>query len=604
MLFRTTHQGRHRLEDARPRIRTLVAVLAVVGAGLTGMLTAATAHAQSQASFTAVDETVDGTGHCLNGNAANPVNCNIYDAAQYVWLNAGSTSAALGAGDYFFAVLAPSGQPDPTDGSPGLLSTDPQSNRTFSVDGTGAISYTGTHDYDGVENKIRLAPFADTPNAGGVYILAICALPFDGSSGCKYDAFKVGITATAQPPTVFKDAAGAYTDTFTWGITKSVDKTLVKQVGGSATFTYTVGVSHDAGTVSGVTVTGTITVTNPNTDGDGNPVAISGVDVTDQLSDGTACTVTGGSDATLTGFDTSFGYSCALAALPQGDLDNTVTVTWPEQTLDNGAVLAASGDSPATFTFDGIAFSATLVDACAAVTDTYAGTLGTVCSTDPSPTDFTYQRTIAVPAFGCVNYPNTATFTADDSGATGSAGQSVTVCGPLDTGARTIGFWSNKNGQGVITGQAKSGTCPAATWLRQYAPFQDLSATATCSQVAKWVAGVIAVANASGASMNAMLKAQMLATALDVYYTGDGQYAGAQKFLPAVPIGPQLIDLTSIPGASDLFGADSLTVSQVLAAAASQSNLGGSVWYANVKSTQEIAKDLFDAINNEQVFGG
>ncbi len=40
----------------------------------------------------------------------------------------------------------------------------------------------------------------------------------------------------------------------------------------------------------------------------------------------------------------------------------------------------------------------------------------------------------------------------------------------------------------------------------------------------------------------------------------------------------------------------------MLTYAASQSNAGGSSWYANVKTTQELAKDAFDAINNQKVF--
>ena len=47
---------------------------------------------------------------------------------------------------------------------------------------------------------------------------------------------------------------------------------------------------------------------------------------------------------------------------------------------------------------------------------------------------------------------------------------------------------------------------------------------------------------------------------------------------------------------------DGLTIGQVLAYAASQSNAGGSVWYGNVKSTQEQAKDVFDAVNNQVAF--
>ena len=41
-----------------------------------------------------------------------------------------------------------------------------------------------------------------------------------------------------------------------------------------------------------------------------------------------------------------------------------------------------------------------------------------------------------------------------------------------------------------------------------------------------------------------------------------------------------------------------LTVSEILSYAASQSNSGGSNWYAQVKATQELAKNTFDAINN------
>ena len=45
-------------------------------------------------------------------------------------------------------------------------------------------------------------------------------------------------------------------------------------------------------------------------------------------------------------------------------------------------------------------------------------------------------------------------------------------------------------------------------------------------------------------------------------------------------------------------GATKLTVNQILAYAASQSTSGGSIWYGQVKATQELAKNTFDAINN------
>lgn len=561
------------------------------------------------AAFTTINVVADEGNYCKNGNG--DVNCNIYAGKQYVWLNGGPSVAYVGDGTYFFAVLEPGGQANPNDGADKNLSSpfDAYTNRTFSVAG-GVVTYSGSHDFDA--NKIRLMPYADTTNPGGVYIMAICSLadgyPVDPSD-CKYDAFKVQEEEVEPglPLTISKDANGAYDNTFTWGITKDVDKTLVKQVGGSVTFNYTVKVTHDGGTVDNVSVEGTISVINPNVDGSNNTVPVDIDGVTDMLSDGTVCTVTNGGAQTLTQFQTDFAYSCDLGGLPQGDLDNTASVSWPEQFLDNGAVLAA-GD--ADFMFAGISFTENAIDECVNVTDTYAGTLGTVCAgVDANPTTFTYVRTVPVLP-GCVSYDNTATFTTDDTGASDSASQTVTVCGPLQTGAKTIGFWQNKNGQGIIkAGAATAGVCNSGTWLRQYAPFQDLGASASCSTVATYVTNVIKAADASGSSMNPMLKAQMLATALDVYFS-DGTLGGNKIGAPA-PIGGVSVDLTLIctdltctafEDSSTVFGGSPKTVLEMLTYAAGQSNVGGSLWYGNVKSTQELAKDAFDAINNEKVF--
>ena len=565
------------------------------------------------AAFTTVNETADGTGHCLNGNPA--VNCNIYDGKEFVWLNGGPSVAYVGDGAYFFAVLAPGGQADPNDGAPNNLSDDfdAYTARTFSVSGA-TVSYTPGHDFD--NNKIRLADYADTPNPGGVYIMAICSLA-DGypvtPSKCKYDAFKIGTAGgggvESEAPVITKDATATYDNKYAWTITKDVDKTRVEQVGGTVTFNYTVKVTHDGGTISNVKVTGKITVSNFNVDN------ITGADVTDKLSNGTDCTVTGGSSATLGPGDNDFDYSCDLGtSVPSGTLDNTATVTWATQTLSTGELAGGSAD----FTFNSISFTGNAIDECVNVTDSNAGTLGTACVGDANPKTFTYSRTITVPQFGCQSYDNTATFTTNDTGATGSAGQTVTVCGPARTGALTMGFWQNKNGQGIITGQAKTGVCPSGTWLRQYAPFQDLSSTATCSGVATYVYNIIKAANASGAAMNAMLKAQMLATALDVYFSSSA--LGGNKINAPAPIGGVSIDLTKIckiidgsggtgtcsgtyQNVSSAFGgATSLTVSQMLTYAASQSNVGGTTWYGNVKATQELAKNAFDAINNQLAF--
>ena len=46
-----------------------------------------------------------------------------------------------------------------------------------------------------------------------------------------------------------------------------------------------------------------------------------------------------------------------------------------------------------------------------------------------------------------------------------------------------------------------------------------------------------------------------------------------------------------------------MKVADMLTYAAGKSNVGGSTWYGNVKSTQEMAKNAFDAINNQVAFG-
>jgi hypothetical protein len=601
---------------AGPRARGASRLPLAVLAALVALALTAPAAGAAGAAFTTVNDDADGAGHCQNGNPA--VNCNIYDGKEFVWLNGGPAAASLGDGTYFFAVLPPGGQHDPNDPADGgtILSTDSHGARTFTVAG-GTVAYSGPHDF--ANNKIRLMPYDDTPNPGGVYILAICSLaqgyPANPST-CKYDAFKVNAgTPTATPLVVTKAAAGGFDKTFAWTIAKDADKTVVKQIGGSVTFNYTVAVSHDSGSVGNVKVTGTITVHNFN------QADVTGVDVTDELSDATACQVTGGTGATIPGLGSpgggskDFPYECALGAVPAEDLFNTATASWGDQTLVPDGFL---GGGSAGGSFGPIVFAENQIDDCVAVTDSFAGSLGQACVGGVNPTSFTYARTVPVPQFDCASYDNTATFTANDTGATGSADRTVTVCGPARTGALTIGFWQNKNGQALIANAgAVAGVCKLTPFLRAYAPFADLGATASCSAVATYVTNVIKAANASGAAMNAMLKAQMLGTALDVYFS-DATLGGNRIGAPG-PIGAVSIDLTRIcvmigsgttSSCSGSFrdvsgsfgGASSLTVSQMLAYAASRSNTGGSLWYGNVKSVQEGAKNAFDAVNNQVAF--
>lgn len=198
----------------------------IVGILLLGLLLAIIGlGAVSGAAYTTFNPSVDGSPDMLCKNSI--INCNIYSAKEYVWLNGGPTANGLGPdGEYFFAVLVPGGQPNPNDGGPKNLSDDYDcyENRTFSIEegevsaytgnncGTGAEPHwldsntqapngckkgNGTQACDGPDGQpeyIRLFPYADTWNPGGVYIMAICSLEEDypvDPRDCKYDAFKV-----------------------------------------------------------------------------------------------------------------------------------------------------------------------------------------------------------------------------------------------------------------------------------------------------------------------------------------------------------------------------------------------------------------------------
>jgi hypothetical protein len=602
----------------RKRFIAILATVAAATASLTGV--GATADAANNppvtgAAFTTTNTAVDGTGHCQNGN--EDVNCNIYDGKQYVWMNGGPNTAYVGDGSYFFTVMAPGGQADPNDGSAKNLSDtyDAYTNRTFSVT-NGTVSYTGTHDF--ANNKIRLADYADTPNPGGVYILAICSLDKGypvTASRCKYDAFKIKPPVDAKPLTVTKDANGSYDSAYTWQISKNADKTVAKQVSGNVTFGYNVTVTKSPAVNTNIKVTGTITVFNPNAD------PVSGVDVTDQLSDGTNCTVTNGANQTVTTGDNTYAYSCSLSSLPQGQLDNTVVAAWPAQSLADGSVLT---DSSANFTFTKIVFTQhTVTNNCVSVTDKFNGgtpaSLGTVCDT----TSFPYSQTVPVPAFGyteCVSYSNTATVTTDTTQTTGSASKTVKVCGAMKTGARPMLFWKNATGKTIITGSAATGTvCNAGVWLGSHAPFQTLPANATCAQVYTAVSATVTAANLAGSTTAARLKGNALATALDVYFSDPA--LGGNQLATKKPVGSYPVDTTVVchmtdptgaagactgiyNDASAAFGAASLTVLQLLDATSTQVDAGGANWYGNDANLQVLAKDTFSAINNQKAFRG
>jgi len=619
------------------------------------------------AAFTTINAAVDAVAPlttadlCMNGNPDN--NCNIYGAKSYVWLNGGPSVAYVGDGQYFFAVLQPGGQADPNDGAANNLSDvspttgtgagDAYTSRTFSV-ASGVLTYTGTtHDFSG--NKIRLMGYDDTGNNGGVYILAICSLangyPVEPKS-CKYDAFKVhqsGDETQAEGPTVIKDATPGYDRTYTWGIAKSVvGSTLVEQSGGNATFNYQVIVTNTGNSVSNVKVTGTISVFNPN-------AASMTATITHalDLNGGTACSVTGGVNATLATGPNSFAYTCDLGTtLPASSVtfSNVATATWSDQSV--GALTLSAGS--ADWTVGGLAFTTaaqTEIDTQVSVSDLFNGGASTLIGTlvgsgtstvtvTESPKTFTYSRSIAVLA-GCHAYPNVATFIANNTGATGSSNASVTLCGPTRTGALTQGFWKGPNGTSLIANYcAPASNTSLATYLSSLGgaaatgPFAA-AAGKSCAQLVTYFSTIF---GQSATNMNNMVKLQMLATALDVYFSSYG-YSTTSKtsgkttvkppsaFLPNGGIGTFTMDLTAIcpmvdntttgtalcknntPStngfASLAFPWAAQTVSGILTYAATAPSAGAftnPTWYGSDRTKQEILKNVFDQINNDVAF--
>jgi hypothetical protein len=529
-----------------------------------------TAFAASGASFTATNNDVDGPGHCTNG-APDPTNCNSYDGKQFAWLNAGPDGAALDDGTYYFAVLSPSGQQDPTDGTAQNLSDGANGDvttRTFTVSG-GVITYLGTHEYDATHNKIRLTPYDDTTNGGGVYVLAVC--PTAGTAGsCKYDAFKVA-SAGGGPSTTdlvaVKTADTSYTTTYSWDVEKSVDRTAVSVSGpGTATFSYTVDVTKSAGVSTAYAVSGTVTVFNTNT------FDVNGVSVTDAVA-GATCGVTGGSSTVAAGSSEVFSYSCAFAGTPSPASGiNEATVTWTAGQTPTASTTAQDGWDFADATVTTLGDSTAVTDAFGPASSTPADVALTPASTSVSR-QYTYTRTVDVPATGCQQYDNTARVSGDSDSA------SVTVC-RLVEGGHTIGFWRNRNGQQWITSHGTE----ACGVLTTYSTVLTAPTGCDGAKAAAYASGAIDAATTTkkGTDAVAMFRAQFLATALSVPWSG------------VASLGNQYVQLTAAEQAALGLPTSCQSVNAVLAAG----NAQFTTLVAGPVATLNLVKDVYDRINN------
>ena len=124
--------------------------------------------------------------------------------------------------------------------------------------------------------------------------------------------------------TVSKTAAGTFDRTYLWQISKDVDKTPVKIAkGGTATFNYTVVAEQTGFHDSGWTLSGKITISNPN---DWEDITLTGL--TDVVDNGGTCTVTGGPDVVPQVRLAGRQLQLLLRLGPALSGKNTATATW------------------------------------------------------------------------------------------------------------------------------------------------------------------------------------------------------------------------------------------------------------------------------------
>jgi hypothetical protein len=541
------------------------------------------------------------------------------NTASATWPDIGSPkTSADGTATYDFGSVDPTivdGSVDVTDsvaGDLGMVSYQDPSPRTF--------NYSGPVSGDAGKCTDNVNTVTFTTNTTGATHTA-------GATVSDCQGADLTVTKTATP---------SFTRTYNWEISKSVDKTLFKQVGGTVTANYTVIADETGFTDSGWQVSGTITVHNPNA---WEPVTLTGV--TDAINNGGACTVSGNTTQTIAanGDSTALTYTCTYAAAPSlAAFTNTATATWsatdahtPDGTKDGTASGAFN---------DGSTGNPTRVNQTITVVDDKTNpsnpvTLGTLTATDTTPyTTHTYQYPMTFNVgTGCTTYTNTASITETKQ----SASQTVNVCGPANTGALTIGFWKTTNGQNLIKTYCGTDPTGLGAYLRGLGggsgPFSN--APSSCSSLATYALNILNAASAS--NMNSMLKAQMLGTALDVWFSGPG-YTGTtvsgikppSKFLSNNKLGTFNMDTTAVcpmvdnttagtatclnnqPStnamASGAVPSSSMTMQAIVNFAATtpspfNGSTSNSIWYGGSKTLEEILKNIFDQFNNGMAFG-
>ena len=193
---------------------------------------------------------------------------------------------------------------------------------------------------------------------------------------------------------VTKTAVAKYDRSYDWTITKQASPPSITTPNDTATFSYTVTATKSEPTDSNFAVTGVITVKNPG------KKAVSGVTVTDAIKNGPTCVVPNGTDLTVPAYGTiNLPYTCSLTSKTDGT--NKATATWYNGSAYT-TVPFAFGD-PSSVANDAVDVSDRFNNGPTTILDGGAGITASKV--------FTYDRTVAVPATGCMIYPNVATVT-------------------------------------------------------------------------------------------------------------------------------------------------------------------------------------------------
>jgi hypothetical protein len=299
-------------------------------------------------------------------------------------------------------------------------------------------------------------PFSDTGSA--TYSRTFSCDADKGTHDNTATITETGQTASASVTVncygleVSKTAETSFTRTYRWTIEKSSNDPngqFLTLNPGEVYANYPYRVTVDATfTDSDWAVDGTISVHNPA------PVAATLTDVADAVVADAVDSVGASVDCGGVTFPYSLGAGKTLTckyslSLPNADpRENTATATLQNYSYASDGTPTESGTTlwkgKANVSF--ASATMTEVDESITVTDTFADDFGTVTyGVDSLPKTFTYTRTFGpfgTDACGEHDFPNTASFTTNDTKTTGESSWNVHVTVPCPTGCTlTQGYW-------------------------------------------------------------------------------------------------------------------------------------------------------------------